>query len=133
MSFDVSTLQSVRLLPSAQVSPICFRCGKPSSRHITRTSNRNGNGGRPYDKCMHCNKFLAFTDERGNDPNNPTCRCGLSSKRQIAGLRKKVPRGLHYVCRLGTCGFYAPVRNAEERQVTIDEGLVDGFARLGIV
>lgn len=49
-------------------------------------------------------KFLVFADNRGNDPNNPTCNCGVPSKRQVASREKG--RKIHYVCRLGKCNFY---------------------------
>lgn len=69
--------------------PICFRCDGPSKKLITRTSNRNGNAGRPYYKCRFCDEFLAFADDRGNDPANPLCYCGKSSKREVACREKK--------------------------------------------
>ncbi|KAF2189958.1 hypothetical protein K469DRAFT_561858 [Zopfia rhizophila CBS 207.26] len=133
MSFDISSLQRINLAPPPQVPPNCFQCGGPSLRSTTRRSNRKGNAGRPYDKCMRCGKFLGFADERGNDPNNPPCGCGVSSKRQVAGPEKRVPRGLHYVCRLGACDFYAPCKDAEDRQVTVDGEFVDLLAMLRII
>ncbi|KAK4174866.1 hypothetical protein QBC36DRAFT_33103, partial [Triangularia setosa] len=83
-------------------------CERPSKRFITRYSNRKGNAGRPYYKWQPCGKFLCFADHRGNDPNSPPCYCGVSSNRQLAGRETSVPRGVHYVCRLGVCTFYQP-------------------------
>ncbi|OJD10148.1 hypothetical protein ACJ73_09917 [Blastomyces percursus] len=76
--------------------PNCRSCHHPSSREVTRASNRKGNAGRPYYKCHRCNKFLCFADDRGNDPSNPPCYCGVLSRRQVAGYDKHVPRGMHF-------------------------------------
>lgn len=46
----------------------CRRCGSDRAtlnRFVCRRSNRNGNAGRPYLKCMPCNRFVKFEDERG--------------------------------------------------------------------
>ena len=94
-------------------------------------SNRKGNAGRPYYKCQHCSKFLCFVDDRGNDPNNPPCHCGASSKTQVAGREKKVPGGIHYVCRLGGCDFYKPNIGEDGNQVTVED-LEKDLARLCI-
>jgi hypothetical protein len=133
MSFDISTLRRINLAPSPQAPPSCFKCGGLSRKLVTRSSNRKGNAGRPYHKCELCGKFLAFADERGNDPNNPKCYCGASSKRQIAGPEKIVSRGLHYVCRLGACDFYALCTDAEHQQITVDGDLVDLLAMLRMI
>ncbi|KAF2688904.1 hypothetical protein K458DRAFT_293711, partial [Lentithecium fluviatile CBS 122367] len=113
--------------PPAQTPPDCFRCGRPSRRFITRETNRKKNAGLPYDKCKRCWKFLGFADEQGNDPNNPPCCCGVSSKRQVAGPEKRVPHGLHYVCRLGTCDFYAPCKDGKDRHLAVDGELAGRF------
>ncbi|KAI1923743.1 hypothetical protein LOZ65_003193, partial [Ophidiomyces ophidiicola] len=119
----------ILLTPGApETAPKCYLCGRKGVLKITRASNRNGNAGRPYYKCLPCNKFLTFNDLRGNDPKNPQCFCGTSSKLQISGLDKKVPRGLHYVCRLGRCGFYDTERRGQ-MQLTVDEDLVDLLIR----
>ncbi|KAL2782521.1 hypothetical protein BJX66DRAFT_320533 [Aspergillus keveii] len=109
------------LAPAPEAGPDCMRCGRPSTEFTTRISNRNGNAGRPYFKCVPCDKFLVFNDTRGNDPRNPDCYCGCSSKRQVAGRERRVPRGLHYVCRLGECRFYAPVRGSAGQQMTLED------------
>lgn len=133
MFFDISSFPRTNLAPPSPMPPRCFRCGGPSERMTTRNSNRKGNAGRPYDKCTRCKKFLGFADERGNDPNNPPCHCGVSSRRQLAGPEKQVPYGLHYVCRLGACDFYAPYTNAGNQQVTVSRELVDCLATLQII
>ncbi|KAH7207875.1 uncharacterized protein BKA55DRAFT_586364 [Fusarium redolens] len=95
------------LAPAPRHPPVCFLCNSPSQRLTTRYSNPNGNAGRPFHKCTNCQKFLVFADERGNFLDNPQCHCGESSKAQIAGRNSRNPGGLHYVCRLGTCDYYA--------------------------
>lgn len=50
---------------------------------------------------------------------------------QIAGPERQVPRGVHYVCRLGTCGFYTLAVDPQLRQITVDSelvGLLDGLS-----
>lgn len=85
LNYLQSAMALVSLAPAPETGPDCMRCGRPSSLMWTRTSNRNGNAGRPYYKCIPCNKFLVFNDTRGNDPLNPHCYCNVSSKRQLAG------------------------------------------------
>ncbi|KAK4140679.1 uncharacterized protein C8A04DRAFT_14705, partial [Dichotomopilus funicola] len=114
--------------------PLCHRCGRRSERFLTRRSNRKGNANRPFYKCQRCDKFLCFADRRGNIPDNPSCHCGASSKQQLAGREKKVPRGVHFVCRLGECDFYQPHFDRSGRQVTVDDDdLVRRFAELGFL
>lgn len=117
------------LAPAAATPPPCFRCRRPSERLVTRSSNRNHNAGRPYHKCVPCNNFLGFADDRGNDPRNPSCPCGHSSRAQRAGGSGR----LHYVCRMGTCDFYSPFRDASGAQVSVGEDLVERMAGLGII
>jgi hypothetical protein len=106
--------------PFPQHTPRCCLCDGPGSRYITRRSNRNGNIGRPYYKCLPCKKFLGFADDRGNDTRNPPCDCGESSKRQLAG-KNKTRRGVHYACRLLSCDFYQPCVGGDGEQVTVDD------------
>ncbi|KAK2005426.1 hypothetical protein LZ32DRAFT_183773 [Colletotrichum eremochloae] len=45
------------LLPASSASdyippPLCRSCRAPTTRHVTRSSNRKGNAGRPYYKCL---------------------------------------------------------------------------------
>ena len=98
---------------------------------LTRSSNRNGNAGRPYYKCDPCNKFLVFADDRGNDPANPECDCGISSKKQISSRDKG--RKIHFVCRMGGCDFYAPKVVRDGETVAAEGGLVAELAALKII
>ncbi|KAK2037077.1 hypothetical protein LZ31DRAFT_426802, partial [Colletotrichum somersetense] len=88
--------------------PLCRSCRAPTTRHVTRSSNRKGNAGRPYYKCLPCNKFHCFADSRGCDPRNPNCSCGQPSRMQVAGRERNPPGGLHFVCQNGGCDFYLP-------------------------
>ncbi|MCJ1474880.1 hypothetical protein MMC13_003540 [Lambiella insularis] len=126
--FQITKLLSqLNLAPAPTTAPICFECGNPGRRFITSQANQKGNAGRPYYKCVADGRFLCFADQRGNDPTNPPCDCGESSKRQISGSNKSVPRQVHYVCRLGGCDFY------QAGGVTIPERLVEPMARHYII
>ncbi|KAK7219776.1 hypothetical protein V2G26_007779 [Clonostachys chloroleuca] len=133
ISFDVGSVRRISLAPPPEEPPICFRCRGPSKKHITRTSNRNGNAGRPYYKCICCGQFLAFADDRGNDPSNPLCHCGSSSKMQVACREKG--RKVHYVCRLGKCDFYKACHSAnQDAVVTVDgDGIISLLAMLRLI
>lgn len=134
LSVDIGTIHGVTLAGLPASPPHCFHCGNPSTRLTTRISNRNGNAGRPYFKCIPCNQFLVFADRRGNDPANPPCRCGLSSKRQIEGKRQRMSgRNIHFVCRLGTCDYYAAARDQTGNQIRVEGDLVDRLAALSII
>ena len=109
------------LVPAPDSGPDWRRCGKPSDEFVTKTSNRNNNAGRPYFKCVPCDKFLVFNDIFGNDPENPIFYRGVSSKRQVAGRYRQVPGGVHYVCRLGCCNFYMPQMGNTGRQVSLED------------
>lgn len=77
--------------------------------------------------------FLVFADSRGNEPGNPACDCGHSSKRQLSGEGRRVARAVHFVCRMGTCNYYqAGVRMGGGREVLDDETMVR-FMNLRIV
>ena len=133
---DLSTVQAINLapFPNEMMTP-CFKCGGRVRREITRHSNRNGNAGRPYDKCQNprCGKFLGFVDERGNDPTNPECECGVPSKRQITGERNRTPRAIFYVCNRRRCDYYAEETDARGNRVRVQPGLVDLMAMLSII
>lgn len=124
---------SAVLAPGPVVAPICILCRAPITRQITRTSNRNGNAGRPYYKCIPCNKFHCFDDRRGNDPTNPPCFCGISSKRQLSGPEKPMGRMVHYVCRIGGCNFYSDHGNTQQKITNVNRELVELLARLSII
>jgi len=104
------------------------------TRLVTQASNRNGNAGRPYFKCLACRKFLVFDDRRGNAPANPPCVCGVSSKAQLSGrLNRRAPRAKHFVCRLGRCNFYAESWNHDGSRDTVRDDLVEAMAALSII
>ncbi|KAI1205438.1 uncharacterized protein F4807DRAFT_443299 [Annulohypoxylon truncatum] len=86
--------------------PQCHYCNAPASLAITGYSNMNGNQGRPYYFCDPCNTFIVFADNEGNDPTNPDCRCGTSSKRGVAGWASSQPGRGFFNCRLGRCSFW---------------------------
>jgi hypothetical protein len=123
----------LQLVPSPVTVPVCRHCHQSASRYTTRQSNRNGNAGRPYYKCTPCNSFVRFDDSRGNDSNNPLCFCRESSRMQVTGLGKSVPRALHYVCKSGACDFYDTRRDGLERQIVLDGDLVDLLAGLQLI
>jgi len=52
---------------------------------------------------------------------------------QVAEPDKEIPRGVHCVCRLGTCGFYALGVDKERRQIRVDSELVENLAALCII
>ncbi|KAI5301152.1 hypothetical protein KEM55_002099 [Ascosphaera atra] len=98
------------LLPGPRTAPECWSCGLPGERRRAR-SNKNGNKGRYYYKCMNgvCPRyledgvdFLVFDDRRGNCATNPFCGCGRPSKITL-GRRKGGMRRLLLVCRFGEC------------------------------
>lgn len=128
--------------PSITVNAGCFKlvgqdcstCGGPCERMVTRSSNRNGNAGRPYFKCVPCNKFIRFDDARGldqGDQGNPLCDCGQSSRRQITSREKG--RRIFYVCTIGACQFFEWHRNEDGSRWSISEDVVAALQRLRVV
>ncbi|KAK4183370.1 hypothetical protein QBC35DRAFT_508164 [Podospora australis] len=79
---------------------------------MVRNDSPNRNAGRPYYICCSCpdGKFLVFADYEGNQPWNPRCHCGESSKQQSTGgwyrRTQTRPGTQYYVCRLGTCDYW---------------------------
>lgn len=134
LTFDLSSARVSELHPPPETVPNCRRCGEPATEEVTRPSNRNGNAGRPYYKCHRCNKFLCFADDRGNDPNNPLCNCGIPSRRQVSGRHRRVSRGVHFVCRQGGCDFYDICQRDDGQHLSIEsEDLLTLFVNLRIV
>ncbi|KAJ5718250.1 hypothetical protein N7488_003896 [Penicillium malachiteum] len=127
------SLRPPQLAPPPQSPPSCRECGRRSTRRITQQSNKKGNAGRPFYKCLRCDKFLCFDDRRGNDVSNPLCYCGASSKEQRAGPDKRVPGGLHFVCRLGCCDFYQAHRNSRGQDLIIPDDLVEDMKKISFV
>lgn len=113
----------------------CRRCGSSDlSYFTTRRSNRNGNAGRPYYKCMPCDKFITFIDNRGIHFHNPECGCGHSSRLQVAGrFAPKLARGLHYVCATGSCDFFQSAADRSGRNYDVTEDLLPMLVGLSII
>lgn len=122
-------------------TPRCSSCEATYphlKRFITRSSNRNGNAGRPYLKCMPCEKFITFLDDRGIDLGGPHCYCDLPCRLQVSGryVVATTPRGLHYVCAFGRCKYHEPVKRGGHdggEQETVPEEFVELFARLRVI
>jgi hypothetical protein len=112
-------------------APNCLQCGQPTNKYITKTSNRNGNAGRPYYTCSGCGKFSTFADVRGNDISNPLCYCNSTAKRQRSGARKG--KKVHYVCRLGTCNFFDWHRTSQTEVLSLEDNVMDHLARLSLI
>ncbi len=119
------------LLSEHTVSPKCLRCSDSTSRFVTRQSNRKGNAGRPYYKCLRCDKFSCFDDTRGIDGLNPRCLCDSASRRQLSGQERG--RKVHYVCVSGRCDYFMYHRGADDAAVTVDEDLVEALIRLRFI
>jgi hypothetical protein len=111
--------------PAPSSAPDCHRCGGPPVLRIVGNLNIKGNAGRPYYKCDSCDLFLVFNDERGNDANNLPCYCGASSKMQVSGPETKIPRRLHFVCRLGTCSFFEAALDIDSNYVCLDASSIE--------
>lgn len=116
----MSTQLQYTLTKPTPTIPKCIKCNKPTTFSITRLSNRKGNGGRPYYKCIPCKKFSCFADDRGNDRSNPQCHCGLKSRRQVSGPEKRGPRQVHYVCRVGGCDYYEVHLTPEKKPISFN-------------
>ena len=116
--------------------PHCPECDAHTAQlttFTTRTSNRNGNAGRKYLKCVPCKRFVAFLDDRGVHASNPTCFCNRPSRLQIAGAGKIKPRGLHYVCVRGGCDFYEAATDDQGEQYSATERLAEIMIQLKII
>ncbi|KAI0977539.1 hypothetical protein F4678DRAFT_17849 [Xylaria arbuscula] len=133
ISTDLSSIKRVTLASPPIKPPRCLCCGQVSKRRITRSPNRNGNVGRPYYKCLRCDKFLVFDDYRGNNSTNPECHCGYSSKCQVSRRSKPVAGRLHYVCRLGMCDFFSLCKDTKGMDVIIDIDLTEDLSQLFII
>ncbi|KXL46122.1 hypothetical protein M433DRAFT_160112 [Acidomyces richmondensis BFW] len=120
--------------PASVCCPWCGRKDNNLYFYITRTSNRNGNAGRPYVKCGPCQKFITFQDNRGVHLDNPKCKCETPARLQVAGKFQKVkPRGLHYVCSTGGCNHYSVAKNELGRQYSLSDDLLTMFVNLKLI
>ena len=96
--------QSQPISPAPAYSPLCKKCPYRTVHKVTKTSNRNGNGGRPYFKCENCGAFHSFADSQGINQQNPHCQCDQPSRLGQASIQKG---GLpFFVCATGACDFY---------------------------
>lgn len=112
----------------------CKICCKPCTRLFTRSSNRNGNAGRPYYKCIPCDKFICFDDARGIDAensSNPPCNCGQISRRQITNREKG--RRIFYVCATAACKFFEWHKNKDGSEWSVEENVVEALQRLRVI
>ncbi|KAH7412826.1 hypothetical protein BKA64DRAFT_659649 [Cadophora sp. MPI-SDFR-AT-0126] len=123
--------EEIRLLFHNQQAPNCHSCGEACTRLVTRVSNRNGNGGRPYYKCIRCDKFSCFDDSRGEDENNPVCDCGKASRRQLSSREKG--RRIFYVCKTGSCQFFQFHKRQDGSNWSVGEDLAEALAELRVV
>lgn len=125
-------------LPPPSSPPRCFQCDLPSVCCVTRRSNRKGNAGRKYFKCVRCRKFLVFADDLGNQPGNPPCECGHSSKREVSVKEKLTSEGkrawkVYFVCRLGTCDFYQEGEGRGGTSDVLDKVLLERLKNMKIL
>ncbi len=126
--------QQKEISPLREIQPVipsCRSCAKPGTRLITRSSNRNGNAGRPYYKCFPCDKFLCFDDSRGEDEKNPLCRCGRSSRRQLSSREKG--REIFYVCSTGSCQFFERHKRADGSNWSVGDDVAEALAELHVI
>lgn len=113
---------------SEQSAPRCRRCGDPCVRRITRTTNRNGNAGRPFYKCIPCDKFSCFADPVGDSEKNPLCDCGLNSKRDLSSREKG--RKIFFTCKSGQCDFFEFHKREDGTDWQVDEDIAKALKDL---
>lgn len=113
--------------------PVCLKCQRPVKYCTTNKTNLNGNASRPYFKCIPCDKFHSWADERGNNPKNPLCYCNKPSRGQVSGSKARSSGALHYVCSLGTCDFYQAAKNLKGVQIILGEELKNKLIELKLV
>lgn len=103
--------------------PLCCRCGwEPRYRDTAKPANQNGNGGRPYYKCIRCNYrsqgkqyhsrgWITWDDDRGICDSNPLCDCGVVSRQDRAGVESGMFGWGFWTCATGSCGYFSKYRN----------------------
>jgi hypothetical protein len=105
--------------------PPSFRCGEPSERLVTHSSNRNSKArARTLDAALQAISRLCH--DRGNYPNNPPCRCDSSSKRQ-ATCADRPRKILLYLQAWQMCVYQRTAKALDS------DGMVRLFANLGLV
>ncbi|TLS20373.1 uncharacterized protein PpBr36_11357 [Pyricularia pennisetigena] len=107
-----------------KIPPVCKRCAKKSSLLITGPENPNGNAGRPYYKCIACNRFFTFADDRGTKLDSPLCDCREPSRLQLNGRDRTPAFGLHCVCKYGECDFYRVIVGKDGNQLCVLDDVV---------
>ncbi|KAI5299901.1 hypothetical protein KEM55_001070, partial [Ascosphaera atra] len=114
--------RSEGLLPPRASPPICWECGSRAKRGITRSTNENGNAGRPFDTCSNKwghddgkSKFLAFADDIGNARCHPCCHCEMPGKLVVKNEEKgrEEYRRAFLQCRWGECDWGKPAGRFE--------------------
>ena len=117
------------LLPGPSSPPQCLKCGLLTILYPVKSTNKHGNSGRPYYKCV-CGWWASFGDNIGNYPWNPPCECGLSSRRQ----RRNDGASYFYRCRMGTCMRTRTETLEQEREqmIRLEGGIVQGMAGLSL-
>lgn len=87
--------------------PDCLNCTSTTVPYITKHNNPNGNGGRPYYKCIKCpaeRAFCTFADKRNVDPSNPPCGCHRDSRGEVSSPAKG--QRVFYKCWQAKCRFW---------------------------
>lgn len=93
------------LLP--QAGPPCQNCHHPSVLQWVIRGNPNGNGHRPFYRCLPCKAFTTWGDVRGVKPGNQLCDCGKPSRESVTGRRCRSGVGLVYwSCAETKCRFF---------------------------
>ncbi|EWG50000.1 hypothetical protein FVEG_09337 [Fusarium verticillioides 7600] len=59
---------NIPLAPAPSLPPVCFVCNNRSRRLVTRSSNRNGNAGRPYHKSQIIHHATAASPAKLRSP-----------------------------------------------------------------
>ncbi len=98
--------------------PSCRHCHyTPQKRSTVDFTNQNGNGGRPYYVCVPCKTnasippgpngkgWITWDDNRGMDPGNPECWCGLIARQDRTGVNSQAPGRGFWTCCTGACGY----------------------------
>ncbi|KAF2687535.1 hypothetical protein K458DRAFT_296588 [Lentithecium fluviatile CBS 122367] len=116
--------------------PHCRHCNwTPRYRNITNAANQNGNGGRPYYKCVKCESrnldtqphtrgWITWDDDLSMCDSNPLCYCEAVSRQDRAGVRSDMCGWGFWTCATGGCGYFSKYRNGwtdEERAFSPSE------------
>ncbi|KAH7074758.1 hypothetical protein BKA63DRAFT_320576 [Paraphoma chrysanthemicola] len=101
---------SHQISPSASARGVCYIClDLPSTiPKITRDDGNNPNRGREYLQCTkNPNHWNGFTDNRGLNPVNPLCQCGILS-RLVSKNRRNAEKewDTFFSCKDKKCGFW---------------------------